>query len=49
MMQKRLNMKMKQTVVRIKAPNRGFYLITDKILEAIKIDDIQMGVMRKKK
>ncbi len=38
-------MKMKQTIVRIKAPNRGFYLITDKILEAIKIDDIQMGVM----
>ncbi|MEO1959203.1 MAG: secondary thiamine-phosphate synthase enzyme YjbQ [Nautiliaceae bacterium] len=38
-------MKISQTIVRIKAPKRGFYLITDKILEAIKIDDIQMGVM----
>jgi secondary thiamine-phosphate synthase enzyme len=31
--------------VRIKAPRRGFFLITDKILEAIRIDDIQVGVM----
>jgi secondary thiamine-phosphate synthase enzyme len=36
---------MRQTIVRIKAPRRGFFLITDKILEAIRIDDIQVGVM----
>ena len=35
----------RQVEVSIKAPKRGFFIITDKILDAIKIDDIKVGVM----
>jgi len=38
-------MKMKQTTIRIKAPGRGFFLITDKILSAVDISDINIGMM----
>jgi secondary thiamine-phosphate synthase enzyme len=36
---------MKQEILRVKAPSRGFFLITDKILEAVDISDINIGVM----
>ncbi len=39
------NMKMKQEIVRIKAPSRGFFLITDKILNAVDISDVEVGMM----
>jgi len=35
----------KQTEIIITAPKRGFFVITDKILEAIDISDIQVGMM----
>ena len=38
-------MKWRQETLRIKAPKRGFYLITDKILSAIDISDINIGMM----
>ena len=38
-------MKMRQEIVRIKAPSRGFFLITDKILSAVDISDISVGMM----
>ena len=38
-------MKLKQETLLIKAPKRGFYLITDKILSAIDISDINIGMM----
>jgi secondary thiamine-phosphate synthase enzyme len=36
---------MKQEIIRVKAPRRGFFLITDKILEAVDISNINIGVM----
>jgi len=36
---------MRQETVRIKAPKRGFFVITDKILNAIDISDINAGMM----
>ena len=35
----------RQKEIIVKAPSRGFFLITDKILEAIDISDISMGMM----
>ncbi len=35
----------KQKEIQIKAPKRGFFLITDKILNAIDISDINVGMM----
>jgi len=36
---------MKQEILRVKAPRRGFFLITDKVLEAIDISDVNIGMM----
>jgi len=36
---------MKQVEITIKTPNRGFFIITDQILNAIDISDIKMGMM----
>ena len=36
---------MKQVEIVIKTPKRGFFVITDKILEAIDISDIKVGMM----
>ncbi|WP_457561269.1 secondary thiamine-phosphate synthase enzyme YjbQ [Caminibacter sp.] len=38
-------MKIFQKTVRIKAPSRGFFVITDKILGAVDISDINVGMM----
>jgi len=35
----------RQKEIIVKAPKRGFFLITDKILESINISDIQIGMM----
>jgi len=35
----------RQAEISIKAPKRGFFIITNRILNAIKIDDIKVGVM----
>ena len=35
----------RQNEINIKAPKRGFFLITDKILESIDISDISTGMM----
>jgi len=35
----------RQKEIIVKAPKRGFFLITDKILESINISDIKMGIM----
>ena len=35
----------RQKEIEIKAPKRGFFLITDKILESIEISDIKIGMM----
>ena len=35
----------RQKEIIIKAPKRGFFLITDRILESIDISDIKMGIM----
>ena len=35
----------RQKEISIKAPNRGFFLITDKILKAVDISDVNMGMM----
>ena len=35
----------RQKEIIVKAPSRGFFLITDKILKAIDISDINMGMM----
>jgi len=35
----------RQKEIEIKAPKRGFFLITDKILESIEISDIKVGIM----
>ncbi len=35
----------KQKEIIVKAPSRGFFLITDRILEAIDISNINMGMM----
>ena len=35
----------RQKEIIVKAPKRGFFLITDKILESIDISDIQIGMM----
>ena len=35
----------RQKEIKIKAPKRGFFLITDKILESIEISDIKIGMM----
>ena len=35
----------RQKEIIVKAPSRGFFLITDRILKAIDISDISMGVM----
>ena len=35
----------KQKEIEIKAPKRGFFLITDKILESIDIRDVNMGMI----
>ena len=35
----------RQKEISIKAPSRGFFLITDKILRAIEISDINIGMM----
>ncbi|NPA12052.1 MAG: YjbQ family protein [Epsilonproteobacteria bacterium] len=35
----------KQKEIEIKAPKRGFFLITDKILQAVDISDINVGMM----
>lgn len=34
-----------QEIITIKAPKRGFYLITDKILSSIDISDIKIGML----
>jgi len=34
-----------QTTIKIKAPKRGFYLITDKILSSIDISGIKVGLL----
>ncbi len=36
---------MRQETLRIKAPKRGFFVITDKILSAVDISDINIGMM----
>ena len=36
---------MKQEILRVKAPRRGFFLITDKVLEAIDISNVNIGMM----
>ena len=38
-------MKFIQTTITVKAPKRGFYLITDKILEAINVSEIKTGML----
>ncbi|QCT94083.1 YjbQ family protein [Caminibacter mediatlanticus TB-2] len=38
-------MKVKQEVLKIKAPKRGFFVITDKVLSTIDISDINIGVL----
>jgi len=38
-------MKFFQKEITIKAPNRGFFVITDKILRAVDISEINVGVM----
>lgn len=38
-------MKMKQEILRIKAPKRGFFIITNKVLSAVDISDIGIGMM----
>ena len=38
-------MKFAQTIITIKAPKRGFYLITDKIIDAIDISEIKVGML----
>ncbi len=38
-------MKFAQTIITIKAPKRGFYLITDKIISSINISDIKTGML----
>ena len=35
----------RQKEIIVKAPKRGFFLITDRILEAIDISDVNMGMM----
>ena len=35
----------RQKEIIVKAPKRGFFLITNKILESIKINDIKIGMM----
>ena len=35
----------RQKEIEIKAPKRGFFLITDKISESIEISDIKVGIM----
>jgi len=35
----------KQEVLKIKAPKRGFFVITDKVLSTIDISDINIGVL----
>jgi len=35
----------RQKEIIVKAPKRGFFLITDRILESIDISDIKMGIM----
>ena len=35
----------RQSEINIKAPKRGFFLITGKILESVDISDIKMGIM----
>jgi len=35
----------RQSEINIKAPKRGFFLITGKILESVDISDIKMGMM----
>ena len=35
----------RQKEIKIKAPKRGFFLITDKILQSIEISDIKIGMM----
>jgi len=38
-------MKIFQTTIGIKAPKRGFFVITERILEAVDISDVNVGVM----
>lgn len=35
----------RQKEIEIKAPSRGFFVITDKIMNAVEFDDIQAGMM----
>ncbi|MEO1927494.1 MAG: secondary thiamine-phosphate synthase enzyme YjbQ [Nautiliaceae bacterium] len=35
----------RQKEINVKAPKRGFFIITDKVLSAVEIDDIKVGMM----